>query len=473
MAYSFPPRGFSVFQNNVSAAEKCDEGNASVPENPQCSSGNGEITHQLNDNQYFGYPPPRVVGPWSRPPHPHPFPNNFRGKRMLGPRPRHCFPPFSRDPFHRQNFDNNWPRPYVHEGPPHLHGIEQFQNNGYPNSSFQMRHPNRKNHLRNNNVNKTGPNFGQSAKKRKLNAHTHQGNWSDNEAVINKFDFFCDMCDRGFKSDETYQEHLRSHVKCDVKGCKFEGAFKIVKQHKKMQHASNSKPIGSLETPEEVEKWRQERRKKYPTISNVQKKEAEVKERIRSGNVLKTKEFGKMKHKPETLESDQQKKTQKVEESQRDASCLGSLGSLMAAYGESDSEKNNSSEEEGEIRMECQPVRQTMDDPNVQTMNDPGVKKLNWKEKRKLRRKEIKLSKKNKKVEHSNKRRNLLEMLLAPDIRHERNVILQCVRFIVSQKFFDKSVATMNGGVENLESSVYNQVVFNSKEVAEQDEETH
>ncbi|CAJ0956851.1 unnamed protein product [Ranitomeya imitator] len=44
------------------------------------------------------------------------------------------------------------------------------------------------------------------------------------------------------------------------------------------------------------------------------------------------------------------------------------------------------------------------------------------------------------------KRRNtLLEMLLARDIRHERNVILQCVRYIVQNRFFE---ATLNNEVQ-------------------------
>ena len=36
----------------------------------------------------------------------------------------------------------------------------------------------------------------------------------------------------------------------------------------------------------------------------------------------------------------------------------------------------------------------------------------------------------------SNVIRYLLEMLLAPDIRHERNVILQCVPYIIKKDFF-------------------------------------
>ncbi|CAI9616087.1 unnamed protein product [Staurois parvus] len=37
------------------------------------------------------------------------------------------------------------------------------------------------------------------------------------------------------------------------------------------------------------------------------------------------------------------------------------------------------------------------------------------------------------------KRTTLLEMLLARDIRHERNVILQCVKYIYHNNFFDCS----------------------------------
>lgn len=35
----------------------------------------------------------------------------------------------------------------------------------------------------------------------------------------------------------------------------------------------------------------------------------------------------------------------------------------------------------------------------------------------------------------------LLERLLEPEIRHERNVILQCIRYVIQNNFFDKSVS--------------------------------
>lgn len=41
------------------------------------------------------------------------------------------------------------------------------------------------------------------------------------------------------------------------------------------------------------------------------------------------------------------------------------------------------------------------------------------------------------KPRYRKRRFTLLEKLLEPEIRHERNVILQCVRFVVKNNFFD------------------------------------
>ncbi|XP_068165610.1 FMR1-interacting protein NUFIP1 isoform X2 [Antennarius striatus] len=47
-------------------------------------------------------------------------------------------------------------------------------------------------------------------------------------------------------------------------------------------------------------------------------------------------------------------------------------------------------------------------------------------------------------------RPTLLEMLLAPDIRHERNVLLQCVRYVVRSNFFGlESIPQRREGVRN------------------------
>lgn len=65
--------------------------------------------------------------------------------------------------------------------------------------------------------------------------------------------------------------------------------------------------------------------------------------------------------------------------------------------------------------------------------------------KKKKRRRERQISKKDNSgrdfvYEFKKRRVTLLEKLLDREIRHERNVLLQCVRFVVINNFFDKVV---------------------------------
>lgn len=54
-----------------------------------------------------------------------------------------------------------------------------------------------------------------------------------------------------------------------------------------MQHASGLyKKIAKLNDPEEIRKWREERKKKYPTRTNLEKKEAEYKEKVERGEKM-------------------------------------------------------------------------------------------------------------------------------------------------------------------------------------------
>ncbi|KAF7238685.1 Nuclear fragile X mental retardation-interacting protein 1 [Varanus komodoensis] len=84
------------------------------------------------------------------------------------------------------------------------------------------------------------------------------------------FTHYCDTCDRGFKNKEKYEEHLAQH---------------------KQMHSAGAKRI-KLDTPEEIAKWREERRKNFPTLANVEKKKAQEKEREERGEVLRTLQFG-------------------------------------------------------------------------------------------------------------------------------------------------------------------------------------
>lgn len=75
--------------------------------------------------------------------------------------------------------------------------------------------------------------------------------------------------------------------KCNIDGCQFVAHPKVITKHIQMQHSTGLfKKIGKLNNPDEIKKWIEERKKKYPTKVNVDKKAAETKEKIERGEKM-------------------------------------------------------------------------------------------------------------------------------------------------------------------------------------------
>lgn len=78
--------------------------------------------------------------------------------------------------------------------------------------------------------------------------------------------FSCDRCDRSFRSQELLDIHISEHIPCGINGCPFVAHPKIVEKHIEMQHETGlAEQIMRLNTPEEIQKWRDERKKYYLT----------------------------------------------------------------------------------------------------------------------------------------------------------------------------------------------------------------
>ncbi|XP_073808725.1 FMR1-interacting protein NUFIP1 isoform X1 [Danio rerio] len=289
-----------------------------------------------------------------------------------------------------------------------------------------------------------------------------------------EFSHFCDSCDRGFKTQDKYEEHIAQHVKCSVPDCQFSAHEKLVKIHWRNNHTAGAKRI-KLETEEDIRRWREERRRNYPTLRNVEKKQKLMEVKEQRGDVLETPQFGRFRGRggpqrgrgsslgkrqhedrdplaalaDSEADSDKDECVQKITVAPR--SVTAALGSLMSSYGEQSSEEDDAPLlKAAQVLQENQNIlttpqhthtaptatQHTHTSPTATQHTAPQSHHAQRHRGRGRRGGRGGRGAHNKPAEPQRQPPTLLEMLLAPDIRHERNVVLQCVRFIIRNRFF-------------------------------------
>ncbi|KAI8427904.1 hypothetical protein MSG28_002250 [Choristoneura fumiferana] len=352
----------------------------------------------------------------------------------------------------------------------------------------------------------------------------------------NENEYWCETCDRGFRTADILEKHKQQHQKCNIDGCQFIAHPKVITKHIQMQHASGLyKKIAKLQDPEEIKKWREERKKKYPTKENVEKAVAAMKEKIERGEKMglkifrhernhktdtanKRKSFDNQRNHTPRFNQNASKKRRKVipkpnekklpavedtrklkpfggiqelnlnvDEEQEDLKCdfriededdvpeattsvkdtvvassvCLALSSLQCDYGSSDDEEECEKDKNTEPGQKTEkhttsiikdttpylipPKKHESDDDSgpeevnvIKKINDEP-NNLESKPTNKRKSKDDILKRPIFKRPKPKLPSTLLHKLLFKEVRHERNIVLQCVRHIVKNNFFDKT----------------------------------
>lgn len=305
-----------------------------------------------------------------------------------------------------------------------------------------------------------------------------------------KSDFYCDPCESGFVDQAEYDDHVSQHVSCEHGGCRFSACPKLVELHRKLQHDTGLVRRLFTDSPEDATEWIKQRRARYPTLRNIAAKKAQEKEMRARKEVLKTKTWKRRCKRPQrrrrghgrknaenkvfqkeepanvaavkeevveqpdcslvmfrgTGEMDEvqleEPEQEEKEEGQitdsdsdrpaapvkKEIEVAGALRSLIACYGSS------SEDEEPEGRPPAV-LPAKADPPPKPAVSEAPVPTQSKPQRRQAKRRAPVQGK----VPHISKRRlTLLEKLLANEIRHERNVLLQCVHYVVKNRFFEQ-----------------------------------
>ncbi|XP_075214512.1 FMR1-interacting protein NUFIP1-like [Lycorma delicatula] len=218
-------------------------------------------------------PPPGMRSPPFVPPMPPPLPPPPPHMRPPPPRlpPVPPVPPLRRNlPFPPRPpvpmFPPHGPIPRMPPPPPPL-----MRGRGRPPRGVELRH---------------------AAKMRKLGITPFKNRKGKKNKPVkdkNEEEFFCENCDKGFKTEDKLNQHCSEHVTCGIEGCTFVAHQKVIDKHILLQHKSGLySKIANKDSPEDIAEWIKQRKRNYPTKKNVEQKNAQKVEMDRRGERIRS-----------------------------------------------------------------------------------------------------------------------------------------------------------------------------------------
>ncbi|KAG0171524.1 hypothetical protein DFQ30_000830 [Apophysomyces sp. BC1015] len=238
------------------------------------------------------------------------------------------------------------------------------------------------------------------------------------------------------------RQHAQSHIRCPE--CSFEGLHMILLKHREMEHdyrdENESPRKQSPETPEELEKWLENRRRNFPRSQNLN----ELSKR-RADDVV----FEDTKPKKHRLDATKEPGDETFfdatdEWSERRENLLDSHTHLdRLSLIQSDTEYGEESLDERESSKELLPQSRTLCIYFARGWCRRGnachfAHELPQSDQ---------LSRRTRLTEEALEQRpNLLYTLYDKEIRYQRKIILQCLNYIVERDFFGASSRSSHNG---------------------------
>jgi hypothetical protein len=79
----------------------------------------------------------------------------------------------------------------------------------------------------------------------------------------------CEPCEKSFKTQQHYDAHLTTHAPCSYEGCTYSAVKGALRLHE-MLHVNNM--FAKLSSPEEIQRYREERKKRFPSMAKEQER---------------------------------------------------------------------------------------------------------------------------------------------------------------------------------------------------------